>query len=47
MTALLIVAGLTVVIVGGLAMALPCEGCRLRRQRMRKAYEHWRTTRGK
>lgn len=47
MMALLIIAGLTVVIVGGLAMILPCEGCRLRRERMRKAYEHWHATRRK
>lgn len=29
----------------GLALILPCEGCRLRRERLKRAYALWRETR--
>lgn len=29
----------------GLALALPCNGCRLRRERLRRAYEAWKKNR--
>lgn len=31
-----------VAIVSAAALALPCEACRLRRERMKRAYEAWR-----
>jgi hypothetical protein len=36
-----------VALVLGLAFVLPCEGCRLRRMRMRRAYDHWRASKSK
>lgn len=39
-TVALILGGLT-----GLALILPCEACRLRRERMKQAYATWQATR--
>jgi len=44
-TFVLVIAGL----VGALtilALALPCEACRLRRERMKKTYAEWQAARG-
>lgn len=38
---LALTAGILAIIVA-LALMLPCEACRLRRERMQKAYEAWR-----
>jgi hypothetical protein len=29
----------------GLALALPCKGCRLRRERIQRAYDAWKKSR--
>ncbi len=42
---LLIASGIVVFVIVALALAMPCEGCRLRRERMRQAYERWRSSR--
>lgn len=34
-----------VTVIVGLALALPCKGCRLRRERLQRAYENWKKTR--
>ena len=39
-TVLLIVA-VSVVVIAGVALALPCEACRLRRERMKQAIAAW------
>ncbi|MBY0509109.1 MAG: hypothetical protein K2P94_03055 [Rhodospirillaceae bacterium] len=44
MIALLVASAIGVVLIIGLALILPCEGCRLRRERMRAAYLRWRET---
>jgi hypothetical protein len=41
MELLLVVGGLVAAIVA-LALILPCEACRLRRERMKQAYATWR-----
>lgn len=42
MTTILIVWAAAIALIVGLALLLPCQGCRLRRERMRRAYEAWR-----
>jgi|GEM_PF-3200124 len=42
MTLLLIVGGCTAAL-AALALALPCEACRLRRERMKQAYAEWQS----
>jgi hypothetical protein len=37
------VIGVAVII--GLAFALPCNGCRLRRERLQRAYDDWKKSR--
>lgn len=44
MITLLTVSAIGVALILGLAMILPCEACRLRRERMRAAYARWRET---
>jgi len=44
MIALLIISAVGVALIAGLALILPCEACRLRRERMRAAYARWRDT---
>jgi len=44
-TILLVVAGAIVLALLAIALALPCEGCRLRRKRLQDAYEKWRSQR--
>jgi hypothetical protein len=45
MELLLIVGGLLAAIVA-IALILPCEACRLRRERMKQAYAAWQAKRG-
>jgi hypothetical protein len=45
MTGFLIASAIGIAAILGLALALPCEGCRLRRKRMRQAYDRWRARR--
>jgi hypothetical protein len=45
-TALLIAVGCLAIIVA-LALLLPCEACRLRRERMKRAYTEWQSTKSK
>ena len=47
MIELLTASGLGVALIVAIALILPCEGCRLRRKRMREAYEKWRIAREK
>lgn len=44
MTIALIAWAIGVGAVIGLALILPCEGCRLRRERLKRAYAQWRDT---
>ena len=44
MTEILTVAGLVIAVIIGLALALPCKACRLRRERLERALEEWRKT---
>jgi hypothetical protein len=44
-TGFLIVWGVAVVIIVGLALALPCKGCRLRRERLQRVYDEWKKSR--
>lgn len=44
MIALLTISAVGVALIIGLAMVLPCEACRLRRERLRAAYARWRDT---
>lgn len=37
----LIAWGVGIIAIVGLALILPCEGCRLRRERMKRAYAQW------
>jgi len=45
MTALLVTSAVGVALIVGLALALPCRACELRRQRMSEAYARWRAAR--
>ena len=45
MTALLTASAIGIVVILGLAFALPCPACRLRRERLRQALERWRAGR--
>ncbi len=42
MTALLLISGATVAVIVVLALVLPCPACKLRRERMRAAYQRLR-----
>jgi hypothetical protein len=44
MIALLTVSAISVGIILGLAMILPCKACQARRERLRAAYARWRET---
>ncbi|MGE3475860.1 MAG: hypothetical protein AB7H70_08630 [Rhodospirillaceae bacterium] len=45
MTVFLAVCAAIVAGIVGLALALPCKGCRLRRERLHHAYEKWKKAR--
>jgi hypothetical protein len=42
MTVFLVIWAVAVLIIAGLALGLPCEGCRLRRERLRRTLAEWR-----
>ncbi len=46
MTELAVIVGLTVAVIG-LMLALPCQACRKRRERMEAAYAAWREKQAK
>ncbi|MBL8645459.1 MAG: hypothetical protein JNK21_16115 [Rhodospirillaceae bacterium] len=46
MTAFLTVTGGLLALIVGLALALPCEACRQRRERMKQAYAAWAARQG-
>jgi hypothetical protein len=41
MTTLMLIVGGLVAVIAALALILPCEACRLRRERMKQAYAEW------
>jgi hypothetical protein len=45
MISVLVVVGGLVVAVAAIALILPCEACRLRRERMKQAYAQWQSNR--
>ncbi|MGE4063643.1 MAG: hypothetical protein AB7E79_09770 [Rhodospirillaceae bacterium] len=47
MTEVLIFWALAVIVIAGVALALPCQGCRLRRERLRRAYDDWKKSRAR
>jgi len=36
-----------IVVIAGLALALPCKGCELRRERLKQTYEAWKKARAR
>lgn len=46
MSALVLISAAVVMVIVGLALALPCRACKVRRERMRAAYERWRAAKG-
>jgi len=44
-TTVLLIWALLVAVIAGLALILPCEGCRLRRERLQRVYEDWKKSR--
>lgn len=42
---LLIASAAGIAVIVGLALVLPCKGCRLRRERMERALEEWKKSR--
>lgn len=45
MIELLLISAVGVAAISLLALPMPCKACQLRRERIRKAYEAWQTTR--
>ena len=41
MMELFLTVGVLLALIVGVALILPCEACRLRRERMKRAYEAW------
>jgi gas vesicle protein len=46
-TLFIAICGAIVAAIAGLALALPCKGCELRRERLRQTYEAWKKTRNR